>query len=78
MLYRAVGLTAVLCWWVDDRWWTTVRYVIPNFRENVREMYKLRDLVPIRPQSSSDLHGICRFFGGDSVENEVVDEKLKH
>ena len=27
--------------------------------------------------TSSDPHGICRIFGGDSVENEVVDEKFK-
>ena len=45
VLYRAVGLTAVSSvggWMIGGG--LLLRYVIPNFRENVREMVKLSDV----------------------------------
>eukprot|EP00944_MAST-04C_sp_MAST-4C-sp1_P007501 g7501.t1 len=78
VLYRAVGLTAVSSvggWMIGGG--LLLRYVIPNFRENVREMYKLEGRFRFVHNRLVTHTESVAFFGGDSVENEVVDEKFK-
>ena len=77
VLYRAVGLTAVSSvggWMIGGG--LLLRYVIPNFRENVREMYKLEGRFRFVHNRLVTHTESVAFFGGDSVENEVVDEKI--
>eukprot|EP00942_MAST-04A_sp_MAST-4A-sp1_P002841 g2841.t1 len=78
VLYRAVGFRAVSsvgAWMIGGG--LLLRYVIPNFRENVRKMYKLEGRFRFVHNRLVTHTESVAFFGGDQVENEVVDEKFK-
>jgi len=78
VLYRAIGFRAVGsvgAWMIGGG--LLLRFVIPNFRENVRIMYKLEGRFRFVHNRLVTHTESVAFFGGDQVENEVVDEKFK-
>ena len=77
MLYRTLGNTAVggmAAYMLSAA--ALLRFIVPNFRQNVRKQYKLEGRFRFVHTRLSVHTESVAFFGGDDVEHEVCNNRL--
>ena len=77
VLYRTIGATGVgnvSGWMIGGG--VLLRFFIPNFRENIRKMYKLEGQFRFVHNRLVTHTESVAFFGGDNVEKAVVNERF--